>query len=82
MENSYSDDYRLRIRKASEALAFAQYQEALARIAQMFAMPDLRSSRPEASLAKIGDNLCSSRPEASLAKIEITQPPITKSPSK
>lgn len=40
MENSYSDDYRLRIRKASEALAFAQYQEALAKIAQMFAMPE------------------------------------------
>ena len=76
MENSYSDDYRLRIRKASEALAFAQYQEALARIAQMFAMPE---DKPE---IKIGDNLCSSRPEASFAKIETSPPLIIESPSK
>jgi hypothetical protein len=40
MENASSDDYRLRIRKASEALALAEYQGALAKIAQMFPMPE------------------------------------------
>jgi hypothetical protein len=40
MEITPSDDYRLRIRKASEALALAQYQESLAKIAVMFPLPE------------------------------------------
>lgn len=40
MENTPPDDYRLRIRKASEALALAQYQESLAKIALMFPLPE------------------------------------------
>jgi hypothetical protein len=69
MENTPSDDYRLRIRKASEALALAQYQESLAKIAVMFPLPEDK------------DAICSSQPGASFAKIEPTPPLVTESPT-
>ena len=75
MENTSSDDYRLRIRKASEALALAQYEESLAKIALMFPLPEDKTA------IKIANTLCSSRPEASFAKIESTPPLVTESPT-